>query len=253
MRPVNLLPDELRARAAGEGDPRMAYSIVAGLAVLLAMVVLAILQSNKATTLQDQAEAIRAEANQVRSRTRPAQSFNDFADVVNKRTLLVGGLAKSRFPWDTVLHDLSRSMPEDVTLDSIDAQTVGSVEGEENTEAATMELEGCTASWVGLSRFLVRARNLPGVRDVTVSDGNGDSESDDGSSADDASGSKKIDDSERKKNCGAGPVQFSIKVIYSQRVLDLVDLPKAGGAPAASADGAPAPAASTTPTPATGG
>ncbi len=258
MRPVNLLPEDLRSRAAGEGDPRVAYGVVGGLGLLLVMVLLAVFQSNKATRLQDETAALQAEATRYQSQAKPVQSFNDFADVVQKRTLLVGGLSESRFPWDSAMRNLSRSMPEDVTLDKIDATTAGTAEGAENANAAAMDLTGCASSWVGLSRFMVRMRNMPGVKDVTGSQsdnsGSDDGGGDSGESSDE--GGSSTSDAERRVNCGITPVKFTLKVVYEPQLVDLVDLPKVSSGQAAGATGAtagtPAPASATTPTGAEG-
>lgn len=247
MRPVNLLPSDLRSRAAGEGDPRVAYGIVGGLGLLLVMVLLAVFYSNQATTLGDEAAALQAEAQRQQTTVKPVQSFNDFADVVHKRTLLVGGLAESRFPWDTALKNLSKSMPEDVTLDSINAATGGGTA--DNANAATMSLKGCVASWVGLSRFTVRMRNMPGVKEVTGDTSTSDEGVNTSSGGSGSSGSAAAD-ARRKKNCGLAPITFGVQVIYDPQKVDLVGLPKIDGA-AAGASGAtgavPAPASSTTP------
>lgn len=226
MRPVNLLPPELRARTAGEGDPKVAYGVLAGLGVLLLMVLAAVYYSNKATTLNDEAAVLRAEAQRRQASVKPVESFNDFADVVHKRTLLVGGLAESRFPWDAALKNLSNSMPEDVTLDDITATTSTTAEGTENANSATLDLKGCTASWVGMSRFMVRMRNLPGVKDVVASDSNNNSGEESGDNGD-SSGS--TESSGRSENCGLLPVKFGMKVIFEPQTVDLVGLPSVGG------------------------
>lgn len=248
MRPVNLLPPELRARAAGEGDPKVAYGVIGGLCLLLVMVLAAVYYTNKATTLQDEAAALRAEAQRHQANVKPVQSFNDFADTVHKRTLLVGGLAESRFPWDSALRNLSRSMPADVTLDDITANTRAGGENTETANAATMELKGCASSWVGISRFLVRMRNMPGVSDVTISDSNTTEEEEESS---DAAGEASNAKSGRKDNCGLMPHGFGMKVIFEPQKVDLTGLPSVGGGSAAGgatgATGATAtPAASTT-------
>ncbi|MBK5231041.1 MAG: hypothetical protein JJE27_07715 [Thermoleophilia bacterium] len=175
------------------------------------------------------------------------QSFNDFAGIVEKRTLLVGGLAESRFRWDAALRNLSRSMPEDVTLDTITATTAGSAAGTDNTNDATMEMKGCASNWIGMSRFMVRMRNLPGVKDVVATDGNRDPAAASGGGQDSGK-------TNRMKNCGLQPVSFGVKVIFEPQLVDLVDLPKIDNAPAGGATGAsgavpatPAPAAMTTP------
>lgn len=250
MRAVNLLPDELRSRAAGEGDPRVAYGVVGGLGVLLLMVLLAIFYSNKATTLRDEANALQAQATRYQPKAQAVQPFNDFASVVQKRTLLVGGLAESRFPWDAALRNLARSMPEDVTLDTINTATSGSAEGADNANAATMEMKGCASNWIGMSRFMVRMRNLPGVKDVVGTDANSGASTDTNSTGG-GQASGKIN---RTKNCGLQPVTFGVKVIFELQLVDLVDLPKIDSASAGGATGAtgtlpatPAPASSTTP------
>ncbi|MBI4897163.1 MAG: hypothetical protein HY827_02215 [Actinobacteria bacterium] len=252
MRPVNLLPEELRSRAAGEGDPRVAYGVVGGLGLLLVMVLLAIFQSNKATRLQDETAALQAEATRYQSQAKPVQSFNDFADVVQKRTLLVGGLSESRFPWDSAMRNLSRSMPEDVTLDKIDATTAGTAEGTENANAAAMDLTGCASSWVGLSRFMVRMRNMPGVKDVTGSQSDNSGSDNSGSDSGGSDSGSGGDNPERIANCGIAPVKFTLKVVYEPQLVNLVDLPKVSSAQAAGAPGAtagtPAPASATTST-----
>lgn len=255
MRPVNLLPPELRARTAGEGDPKVAYGVLAGLGVLLVMVLLAVYYSNQATTLNDQAAALRAEAQRRQANVKPVESFNDFADVVHKRTLLVGGLAESRFPWDVALKNLANSMPEDVTLDDINATTSATVEGDGSANAATLDLKGCVSSWVGMSRFMVRMRNLPGVKDVVASESDNSSEDSGNDSGEGSDSSGSTESAGRSKNCGLAPVKFGMKVIYEPQTVDLVGLPSAGGGAGGGATGSTGATATpaSAPAPADGG
>lgn len=256
MRAVNLLPPELRARTAGEGDPRVAYGIIGGLALLLVMVIVAVMYSNKATTLNAQAEALNAKADRARAQTvRPVQAFNDFAGVAQSRTLLVGGLAASRFPWGNALYNLSRSLPEDVTLNDINAITADSSVAAANqatggaavssTALPSLTLTGCTSGWIGYSRLMVWLKEMPGVSSVKSTQST--------SSGVKAEGESEAD--KRTQNCGPAPLQFSLVVAFEQREVDLVGLPKiesaapAGGATGATGAtaGTPAPAAQTTP------
>jgi hypothetical protein len=205
------------------------------------MTIGAITESNKATTLRDETAALQAEAQRHAVKAQPVQAFNDFADEVKKRTLLIGGLAESRFPWDTALKNLAESTPPDVTLDNIQAATGDGTAPAAGQAApsASLQLTGCSGSWIGLSRFIVRLREMPGVATVTSSNGSVGT-----SAGADASG---VD---RKANCGPAPLTFQIRVAYAQRKVDLVGLPKVGaaGAGATGATGA-APAASATPAP----
>lgn len=252
MRAVNLIPAELRPKTPGEGDPNVAYAIVGGLALLFVMIVLAIVQSNKATTLNDQAAAVNAEAARHQVAAKPVQQFNDFAGVAESRTLLVGGLAASRFPWGSAIYNLSRSLPQDVTLDTIIATTAGTTAaaasqtsgaaGVSSAQTPTVALTGCTSGWIGYSRLTVWLKNMPGVQDVT-------------STSSDQSAGITAELDKRTKNCGPSPLTFALEVTYEPRKVNLVGLPEvkapavagpSGGTGASGAAAAPAPAAATT-------
>lgn len=263
MRPVNLIPSEFRSRGAGEGDPKTAWGALGVLVALLLMTVLAITEKNKATTLRDETAALQAETQRNQAKAKPVQAFNDFADEVRKRRLLIGGLAASRFPWDTALKNLSDSTPADVTLDQIDAKTAGGASTAGATPAAanvaTVELTGCSGSWIGLSRFIVRLREMPGVDKVTSSSGSvSAAEADAGGGSADSASATSGSDANRLENCGPQPLKFQVKVTYKERKIDLVGLPRLAAAGSGGATGAtgaaPAasPAAASTPSPSTG-
>ncbi|MGH2907428.1 MAG: hypothetical protein ACRDKI_11775 [Solirubrobacterales bacterium] len=248
MRAVNLIPPELRSRVPGEGDPRVAYGVFGGLVVLLLMVLLAVSASNKATTLNDEAAALRAEAERHQVKAKPVQAFNDFAGVAHSRTLLVGGLAASRFPWGQAMYNLSRSLPGDVTLDTMKALTADSTvaaanqstgaAGVASTQLPTLEIAGCTSDWIGYSRLTVWLKAMPGVQDVRTTQSNTPGPA--------ATGSD--DNGKRTLNCGPAPLKFTTKIFYAPREVNLIGLPKVDSGAAGGASGAtgaaPAPAGS---------
>lgn len=255
MRPVNLIPPELRPRVPGDGDPRIAYGILGGLAVLLLMVIVSISYSNKAKTLNDEAASLRAEATKRQAVVAVSpKNTEDVGELIRRRTLLVGGLAAARFPWDDSMGDLSRSIPPDVTLDAIDATSAvadaGAAADAASAEASsksgpTLALEGCASGWVGYSRLLTWLRQMPGVEDVNsvTSQLTPRQQADTG-----VDGEKAID---RTGNCGPAPLNFSLKVIYSQKKVDLLGLPRPTATQQAASGGAggaaaPDAAASTT-------
>ncbi|MBI2691485.1 MAG: hypothetical protein HYX29_06045 [Solirubrobacterales bacterium] len=250
MRAVNLIPEELRPRVPGDGDPRIAYGVLGALALLLVMVLVAISYSNKLKTIEDQTAAIQAETQTYRAKVSTvATSPDQIGADVKSRTLLVGGLAKTRFPWGDALYDLSRAIPSDTTLNQISVKSsVASTDGAASG-GSTMALSGCTSSWVGYSRFMTWLKTMPGVEKVESSSSAVAMATDGGA------------DAKRTKNCGPAPLAFALDVTYLPRKIDLLGLPKpdssAGGAtgtapagtPAASTSPAPAPA----PAPAAGG
>jgi Tfp pilus assembly protein PilN len=246
MRAVNLIPEELRPRVPGDGDPRVAYGVLGALAMLLVMVLVSIHFSNTLKTIDDQTAAITAETQSHRVRVAAVATTPDqIAADVKTRTLLVGGLAKTRFPWGDALYDLSRAIPADTTLNDITVSSGSSAGGGGGApvSGASMTLNGCTSSWVGYSRFMTWLKTMPGVDKVTSTS----------SAVAAGSGSATGD---RTKNCGPTPLTFALEVSYAPRKIDLLGLPKPDADPDAGASGAtgaaPAagdPAAAQTPTP----
>ncbi|MGK2879123.1 MAG: PilN domain-containing protein [Solirubrobacterales bacterium] len=247
MKAINLLPPELRSRAPGDGDPRIAFGIVGGLAVVLLFVVASIFFSNKVTTLNDETAALNQQAEKHELAAAPVRNFNDFASAARSRTLLVGGLAATRFPWDRAMYNLSKSVPSDVTLESMKAVSVDAPTTDAEvtgTTVPTLELSGCTSGWIGYSRLTVWLKTMPGVQDVVSTQ-----------SSVEGLVSKPTDENTRRTyNCGPAPLKFVSKVFFVQRKSDLVGLPKvaapAAGGGASGATGASsttgAPAAATT-------
>lgn len=242
MRAVNLIPEELRPRVPGDGDPRIAYGVLGGLGLLLVMVLLAISYSNKLKTIEDQTAAIKAETAQHQTVVSAAATNPDtIGTEVKNRTLLVGGLAKTRFPWGNALYDLSRAIPDDTTLNTITARSATGGEGGDAASAASLSLDGCTSGWEGYSRFLTWLKQMPGVEKV---------ESTSSSIADASAGNDAA--SKRTENCGPAPLSFALEVTYLPRTIDLLGLPKPDGGASGATGAAPAgvPAASATPAPA---
>jgi Tfp pilus assembly protein PilN len=242
VRAVNLIPEELRPRIPGDGDPRVAYAVLGGLGLLLLMVLGAITYSNKLNTIEDQTAAIKAETAQHQTVVAASATSPDtIGKEVRNRTLMVGGLAKTRFPWGDALYDLSRAIPDDTTLNTINAQSASSGGDGQQASAATLNLDGCTSGWEGYSRFMTWLKQMPGVAKV---------ESTSSSIASSAGGTD--GDAKRTKNCGPAPLSFALVVTYSPRTIDLLGLPKPEGGSTAATGATPAgvPAAAPAPVPA---
>lgn len=252
MRAVNLIPEELRPKVPGDGDPRIAFGALGALFVLFLMVVISISYSNKLKTIEDQTAAIQAEVQTHKSNTAAVTITPDkVGGEIKNRTLLVGGLAQLRFPWGDALYDLTRSLPEDTTLNSISAHSPtgdGAAAGAaaDAPAGATMDLVGCTSGWIGYSRFMTWLKTMPGVSSVT-------------SNSSTLSPPKQTNEetalNRRSQNCGATALEFTLQVAYAPRSVDLVGLPRPEGGSAAGATGGTGattgvPAAATAPAPA---
>ncbi len=266
MRPVNLLPEDQRGRGVASGDPMISYGIIGALGLLLLMVVFTIWQSNKAATLNDEASDLRAQATKYQTEAAPVVKYTDFGDEVDKRKLIIGGLAESRFPWHTALFNLSQSVPADVTIDSITGDTAAATttpgpaaaaaEPAEEKPGATITMSGCASGWISYAKFAARLKTMPGVLSVSVKNSGGDSNPGGAPPSGDSGGA--VDDSARHRNCGRRPLNFGVGIEYRTIPIDLIGLPKitvpgagasgttgAAPAPTAGTGGAPAAATST--------
>jgi Tfp pilus assembly protein PilN len=247
MRPVNLLPPEKRPRVAGEGDPRVAWAILGVLGLILLAVVVSISMANRAKTLDNEATAMQVEADRITQQIALIPKGPDaVTQQVKSRTLLVGGLAAVRFPWDTMMHDLTQALPPDVTIDTIATVTAGTnpdaaLSGT-SSSAPTMTLNGCVSGWVGYSRLLTwlkQMRNVAAVKSNSSAITTAAAEGDDGSAP-------------RTQNCGPRPLQFSLLVAYRLKQADFKGLPRVESQNASTAGGATGTAAAAT-TAGTGG
>jgi Tfp pilus assembly protein PilN len=194
------------------------------------MVVVSISFSNKAKTLNDQAVAMQTEAQRRQAAvaivpTKP----DDVTGQVKSRTLLVGGLSAVRFPWNVAMKDLSKSLPPDVTLDTIaavsaapiDASQISSTEGGA-TMQPQMTLAGCASGWVGYSRLMTWLRQMPGVSSVKSASSTLEAVKAEAS----AEGEEEDPNAERSTNCGPAPLRFSLNVSYRPKSADLLGLPR---------------------------
>jgi Tfp pilus assembly protein PilN len=179
MRPVNLIPQEQRRRAPGQGAGKGAYAVLGVLAVLLAMVVVYVLTSNNITERQNDTEAARAEAEQLEAQAAQESEFVDFATIAQTRTQSVAGVAASRFDWERFMRELSRIMPEGSWLQSADASVLGdpTSSGEppaDPTASATpspaANLVGCTPDQDDVAGMMVRLGEMHRVQDVELNE-----------------------------------------------------------------------------------
>jgi Tfp pilus assembly protein PilN len=191
MRAVNLIPTEQRSGGAvgarSEGAAFAVLALLAGLAVLTFMYGSAHHQvSNRhaeAAALTDQAAQYQAQATQL-------ASYTSFVALREQRLEAISQLVGSRFDWAGAMGELSRVLPSNVSLNSIQG-TVGSTTGSATTSKApststsataatpvssatppgtvpNFTLTGCAASQSVVAQTLVRLRLVSGVSNVTL-------------------------------------------------------------------------------------
>jgi Tfp pilus assembly protein PilN len=267
MKAVNLLPPDLRGAlkspavaAAGEPAGGSGAFVVLG-ALALCVVALAgyVLTTN--TIKQREADVAQLEARNASLMAESARlkPYADFQSVAQARIATVRDLATQRFDWEQSFRDLSRALPQDVTVKTLGG-SVSSQSGGGGTDSAlraafdvpAIQIDGCTADQNAVARMMARLRGVDGVTRVSLQNSTKpavaegvivDSAADDvATGCDDSAGS---------------PPDFTVVVFFQHDAAaaaapsaDVADAPKAaaegsssGSTSAESADGA---AASTT-------
>lgn len=176
MRPVNLLPQGERRRPAGEGTGKGAYIVCGVLALMLAMVAAYVLTANSVTEQENQAAAVRVEADRLEAEVAAQANYTGFADIAQQRLTSVAGVAETRFDWERLMREVSRVMPEGSWLQATDA----SVTGDPNSTAVApagaaaapagpyASFVGCTPDQSDVAQIMVRLRQLHRVEDVKL-------------------------------------------------------------------------------------
>jgi Tfp pilus assembly protein PilN len=281
MKAVNLLPPDSRGAAKApaehatvvttdQGSGFGAFALIGGLVVAVLAVAGVVLAGNAIKDREAQLASVQAQSEQIQTRAAKLKPFAEFDQLASERVETVKDLAGHRFDWEQALRDLSRALPADTTLSSIDGNVStdaggsggGSLRGAISAPAIT--LRGCTPSQHSTARLMARLRNVDGVTRVSLAksektESDSTSAAGAGSAVPGASSSDASLEQRLAAPCGEGSrPQFEI-VIFFEGQADVGDAPSATPAAAgtAGAPGQPAASASATPTasatPAAGG
>ncbi len=196
MRAVNLIPSEQRGGGAigarSEGAAFAVLGLLAGIAVLTLMYGLA---HHSLSSRRSEASSLAARAAQVQAQAAQLAPYTSFVAIREQRLQAISTLIGSRFDWSAAMGELSRVLPSDVSLSSLQG-TIGTTTGStlsskaaaaaaaaasSTTTAATavssatppgavptFTLAGCATSQVVVAQTLVRLRLVSGVGNVTL-------------------------------------------------------------------------------------
>jgi Tfp pilus assembly protein PilN len=229
MKAVNLIPRDERAGAGGVAG-RSGGAVYIALGALAAVVVMVAALALTNRSVEDKrSDLARVEAQAAASEARAAalQSYADFAKLRQVRADTVRSIAKSRFDWSFVLHELARTIPENVWLTGVTGTVAPGVPLKSKPVSAqvrsargtpALELLGCTTNNDSVAKMMTALRQVDGVRRVALQSAlKADSASSGGATSDCRMGDARYP-------------QFTMAVFF---------------------DAKPAPVAPTTPTPAT--
>src|SRR4051794_38577059 len=158
-----------RPEATGGAGP---FVVLGVLAACVAGVTGYVLTTNTIKQRQADLAAVTARQTALASKVSELKPFADFDATTNSRVATVRDLAGSRFDWEQVLRDVSRAIPADVALKTLNgnvsADTGGgggsSLRGAISAPAVT--LTGCAPGQTQVARLMARMRNVDGVTRV---------------------------------------------------------------------------------------
>jgi Tfp pilus assembly protein PilN len=185
MRAVNLLPPDLRGAAVASAPsatperPRAegigAYVVLGALALCVAMLAVYVTANNSVKQKQADLVGVTAQADAAARATAELKPYADFDAMAKARVETVRGLAAARFDWEQALRDLSRAMPQDVKLQSLngDMGLPGATSSGDplrgSIQAPAISLGGCAESQAAVAQLLSRLRAVDGVTRVSLS------------------------------------------------------------------------------------
>ena len=185
MRAVNLLTPELRSAQKGTGAPKPsvmetsggigAFAILGALALCVAAVAGYVLAGNTVKERTATLASVSAKNDATVKRAADLKPYADFQTLAQDRVSTVQALASARFDWEQSLRDLSRALPSDVYLSSVEGD-VGGTSGSGPSSGVrsaisspAISLAGCTRSQPAVASLMSRLRNIQGVTRVSLS------------------------------------------------------------------------------------
>ena len=168
MRPVNLLPEQHRARAS-TGRSGGAYVVIGVLGALVVMVMVYALTANQVNSRKTETAKASQEAQMLEARTASLDRFGDFSQVKQTRLASVRELAGGRFDWERFMRELSLVLPSGSWINAVDASTLGGDEAEgQPSGQPSAKLTGCTPRQPETAKLMVRLRRMHRVDDVAL-------------------------------------------------------------------------------------
>jgi Tfp pilus assembly protein PilN len=170
MRPVNLIPAELRRgdHAPSRSGP-LPYIVLGALALAVIGVTLLVLAGNEVTERREEVTQLHHEDAIAKARAERLAPFSRFAALTEQRVATVRELADSRFDWERVMRELALILPHDVWLTGLDANaTGGDSEGGGGVEGPSLELNGCAAGQDAVAGFVTALKDIEGVTRVEL-------------------------------------------------------------------------------------
>jgi Tfp pilus assembly protein PilN len=182
MKAINLLPNDLRSTPKGAAPKASvtpdepggigAFAVLGALAVCVVALAAYVLTTNTVKDREARLQAATAQAEATRQRVDQLKPYADFQAMAETRIQTVKDLASSRFDWEQALRDISRAIPAEVTLTSLNGTISGQTGGASGIRSAiaapAVELKGCAPGQKQVATLLSRLRNVDGATRVSL-------------------------------------------------------------------------------------
>lgn len=177
MRPVNLLPAELRegAQAPMRTGP-VPYFVIGALAAVLAGVALLVLTGNQISERKTEVAQLKREDAAAVQEAKRLTAYTQFQALHEQRVATISSLADSRFDWERVMRELALVLPHDVWLTELSASASSESESGEGGGGAlrgsiagpALVLGGCATGQESVAGFVTALKDIDGVTRVGV-------------------------------------------------------------------------------------
>jgi Tfp pilus assembly protein PilN len=184
MRPVNLIPpDERQGSQSPLRTGPLPYVLLGSLVALLLGVALLVTTGNQISEKKDEISSLTQQDASAQQRAQELAPYVQFAEMHRARLETVTSLADSRFDWQRVMGELSKILPSNVWLTSLDASasstsSTASASADSGGESGSglrssvagpaLEISGCSTGQEGVAGFVNALKEIDGVTRVGI-------------------------------------------------------------------------------------
>jgi Tfp pilus assembly protein PilN len=181
MKAVNLIPaEERRGGSAGGRSGTAVYVLLGALAVLVLMAAAYTLTGKQVDDRRAQLADVEQQASSAEAQASKLSAYSAFSDLRKKRAQTVASIARSRFDWAHVMHEVARVIPANTHLLSLAGSVSPTAPAPTNGGSAlqlrgtsagpAIDIVGCAPGQANVSRMMSRLRLIDGVEHVTLAE-----------------------------------------------------------------------------------
>ena len=181
MKAVNLIPSDNR-RAGFSTGLRLgpAYAVLGVLAVAVGLMTLYVLTNNTISKRKSEIASVQSQIVQEHAEAAQLANYVRFSQLAAARVKTVREIATTRFDWHAALADLSKVVPSNTSLQTLQGSVApqATVSGGGGAGSAlradiavpAIELTGCSKTQDDVAQLMSRLRVINGVTRVTLND-----------------------------------------------------------------------------------